>query len=365
MLIGVVVVIGELVLLSDSGDVAGKLGESGLNSLSDSSEEIELFSSSLGGGLVLIGDGLAEGGGVVEELLVSVSLGGGGEDDSSLGGDALVELADLGLKSFLLGGKGLNESGQSGLIFVVGSDGSLLSGSGFLVVSLDSGSEVGQHGLDSLEEGFVSLEVLGGQLGEGAHNSSEVVNLSDLGGTLEHSVHVSGELGEGGFSGPDLFEDEEGLIDGSGGLLVDFSGGLESVGFSSSGLLDEGKEVSVFSELSGGDIQILDGSDSLGSASVEGFGGLLDGGVGLGDFVLSVGDFVSAVSLLGSEQLVVLGLLGGNLSDELVQHSVDRVQGTSGFQLGFDLGQQGHDASLGGEVQGVLVEQGGGVAGSN
>lgn len=365
MLIGVVVLIGELILLSDGDDIAGKLGESSLNSLSDGSEEVKFLSSGLSGGLVLISNSLAEGRSIIEELLVSVSLGGGGEDDSSLGGDAFVEFADFGFKSFLLGGEGFNESGQSSLVFVVSSDGSLFSSSGFFVVSLDSGSEVGQHGLDSFEEGFISLEVLGGQLGEGGHNSSEVVNLSDLGGVLEHSVHVSGKLGEAGFSGPDLFEDEEGFIDGSGGNLVDLSAGLESVGLSSSGLFNEGQEVSVLGKLSGGDFQILDGSDSLGSASVEGLGGLLDGGVSLGDFVLSVGDFISTVSLLGGIELVVLGLFGGNFSDEVVQHSVNGVQWTSGLQLVLNLGQQGHDASLGGEVQWVLVEQGGGVTGSD
>lgn len=58
--------------------------------------------------------GTTEGLSVVEESLVSVSLGGGGLEDTGLGTNALLELRDFGLKSLelsLLSGDGGFESG--------------------------------------------------------------------------------------------------------------------------------------------------------------------------------------------------------------------------------------------------------------
>jgi len=53
------------------------------------------------------------------------------------------------------------------------------------------------------------------------------VGLSDLDGGLQHAVGVLGELSEVGLTTPDLFEDDEGLIDGLGKVLVNLGGGFE------------------------------------------------------------------------------------------------------------------------------------------
>jgi hypothetical protein len=58
-------------------------------------------------------------------LLVSVSFGGGGDDDTGLGDDALVELSNFDFEGSLGSFKVGNDSGNSGVFSVEGSDGSL------------------------------------------------------------------------------------------------------------------------------------------------------------------------------------------------------------------------------------------------
>jgi len=104
----------------------------------------------------------------------------------------------------------------------------------------------------------------------------------------------------------------------------------------------------------------LNGSNSLGVASIQSFGGFLEGGFGGFNFSFSEGEFFSTFFLLGGEQIVVLDLFVGDFSNEIVQHSGDGVHGAVVFQLSFDLGQKSHDRSFGGVVDGVFVEEGGG-----
>lgn len=66
------------------------------------------------------------------------------------------------------------------LVFIVGRNGSLFSGSSVSVLRLGLLAEVGEEGLDFLQKGFVSLKVLGGELGEGGHHTGQKVNLPDL-----------------------------------------------------------------------------------------------------------------------------------------------------------------------------------------
>jgi len=354
LVLGSVVVRG-VVLVSDT---AGDLSEAGFDSLSDGAEELELVLSGLGGRGVLLVDGSAERIRVVEESLVAVALGGGGVNDAGLGDDALLEGVELVLQTFLLGDQVLNGALESALVGVVVGDGRVFSGGGFLEVVDDSVSEVVEHALDSLEETFVGLDLGVGHLGEGAHNGGHHVSLSDLDGGLQHAVGVLGELGEVGFTTPDLLQDDEGLIDGLGEVLVNLGGGLEDGGLTASGVLDEGEVGSVVLELLLGDGPVAVGSDVLGVASVEGLLGFLEGGGGVGDFSVSETGLVSAFLDLGVVESVVVGLFLGDGGLELVQLLGDGVQGSAGLELGLDLGQEGHDGPLGGEVKGVLLEHG-------
>lgn len=63
------------------------LVESSLDESLEFSNQNELFSSSLGGGLILLIEDTAEFGGVIEEDLVSLELVGSSLSDGGVGGD--------------------------------------------------------------------------------------------------------------------------------------------------------------------------------------------------------------------------------------------------------------------------------------
>lgn len=58
---------------------------------------------------------------------------------------------------------------------------------------------------------------------------------------------------------------------------------------------------------------------------------MMKSGIGNSDFTFSVRKFFSTVGLLRFEKLVVLDLFGGNFSNEVIQHSVDGIYGSSRF----------------------------------
>ena len=61
----------------------------------------------------------------------------------------------------------------------------------------------------------------------------------------------------------------------------------------------------------------------------------------------------------------MLDLFVGDFSNEVVQHFSDGVHRSVVFQLRFNLGQEGHDGSLGRVVDGEFVEQTGGTSACN
>jgi len=80
---------------------------------------------------------------------------------------------------------------------------------------------------------------------------------------------------------------------------------------------------------------------------------------------VSESDFIFTLDLLFSPQVIVSNLFVGNFNNEVVQKFGDGVHRSSVFQLRFDLGQDGHDTSLGGEVHRISIKEGGGVSCGN
>lgn len=84
--------------------------------------------------------------------------------------------------------------------------------------------------------------------------------------------------------------------------------------------------------------------------------GGLEGVLGILDFSASVWDFAVAFGLLGVVNFIVPLLFLGDGSLESVQNTLDGVKWASGLDLVLDLHHDTHDVSLGGEVQGVLLD---------
>ena len=61
----------------------------------------------------------------------------------------------------------------------------------------------------------------------------------------------------------------------------------------------------------------------------------------------------------------MLNLFLGNFGNEIVEEFSDGIHGSTWFELGFDLGENGHDWSLLGEVHRVSVEERGGASGGD
>lgn len=68
---------------------------------------------------------------------------------------------------------------------------------------------------------------------------------------------------------------------------------------------------------------------------------------------------------LGFVKSIVSGLFFSDGGLELVQLSGDGIQRSTSLKLGLNLGEENHDTSLGGEVQGILVEHGSGGSTTN
>lgn len=105
----------------------------------------------MGGVVVFVVEGGAEGGGLVPELLVSGELVLGGLGDGGLGSDALAQVVELVLESLLLGGESVEVGGESFLLFVVALDGFGVGGEEVIIGVLDGLSQGVQQLGDSFE----------------------------------------------------------------------------------------------------------------------------------------------------------------------------------------------------------------------
>jgi len=122
---------------SSGGVLVLDLTESSLDHLFQFSNELEFVSSGLGGIVVFVVEGGAKSSGLVPELLVSGELVLGSLGDGGLGSDALAQVVELVLKSFLLGGQSVKVGGESFLLFVVGLNGVSVGGKEVIIGVLD------------------------------------------------------------------------------------------------------------------------------------------------------------------------------------------------------------------------------------
>lgn len=143
---------------------------------------------------------------------------------------------------------------------------------------------------------------------DGAEESS-LVNVDDV---FQETIGVSGEVSERFFTGPDFLKNNEGFFNDLNDVLIGIGCLLEVIGTLSSGVNDDGQVRSVFGELFLGDGEVAGGSKSLGGAAVEGFGGFLEGGGGVTNFLCSEFVFRGTFSLLLGEKVVVVHLFFGD-----------------------------------------------------
>jgi len=318
---------GLLDIGSSLGVLVLNLGESLLDHLLEFGDELELLSSGGGGEVVLVGEGVAEGGGLVPELLVSLLLVGGLGGDGGLGSDALVESVELVLESLLLGGESVEVVLESLVLLVEGFDGGSIELLELSLGGLDVASEVIEELGDTLEGGLVELSLLGGELGEGGEDGGIGGESLELNGVLDHLLGDLAHLSEGTGAGEDGGEDVGGLVDGLEGILV-LLGSLVGIGLLS---LSLGLDDSLVLLVGEGVllvllVGILD-SDLLGVAAVELVAGVSEDVGGVSDLLLSELVLGGALGGLGVVDLVVVDLLGVDGVSELSQDVEDGIEG--------------------------------------
>ena len=334
----VVELLGEILIGIKDGLV--KLAESSLQESSESSDGLELILSGGGGEVVLRLPGVEESGGVVEELLVSVSLDLSLSADGAFNGGSEFEVSDVVSESGL---SGLELSELFSLVLselVVELDVGVLGFLSLVDELLDVIVESVQEFNYSLDGSLVSEEILvGGHLGEGGNGTSVVLGSLESDGMREHLLGDRSELDELLRSTGELVDDLETLSDG----VLSVSGSLESVevvlvlrvsgGLNESGSLDVGGlRVEV-------DLEVSSGLSEGGGELVEVLSGSVVGVSGITDLVVSESDLVVTSDLNASPERVVLSLLVVDVSLEVIEDVPDVMDGSTSLDLIHDLGE--------------------------